>query len=180
MRWILFLMVAVLGPALAGHDKAGASEWGCEVLLCAASDNPSWHSVASCRSPMERLIRAMKRPGFSWPTCTEGGAGKPGYERYAECPAGWSPAHGVDDGNGLRSSEMSRCSRMVSQCGTGRRNRIVSAPGLESHITRRYLDDGSCSYTEFMARPLRDKPYYFDIHDDKANETKRYFFDLRK
>lgn len=180
MRWILFLIAAGLGPALWCHDEAAASEWGCEVLLCAASDNPSWRSVASCRPPMERLIRAMKRPGFSWPTCPEGGAGKPGFERYAECPAGWTPAHGADDGHGLRSSEMSRCSRVVSQCGQAWRNRRGPSVGLESHVTRRFSNDGSCSYTEFMPRPLRDKPYFFDIHDDKANQTNRYFFDLRK
>lgn len=45
-----------------------ASEWGCEVLLCASSSNPSWRGVPACRPPMYRLISAMKGWGFSWPT----------------------------------------------------------------------------------------------------------------
>ena len=48
-----------------------ASEWGCEVLLCASSSNPSWRGVPACHPPMNRLISAMKKPGFDWPTCHE-------------------------------------------------------------------------------------------------------------
>ena len=57
----LFLTTAVL-PA-----PAAASEWGCEVLLCASSSNPSWRGVPACHPPMTRLISAMKKPGFHWP-----------------------------------------------------------------------------------------------------------------
>lgn len=81
-----------------------ASEWGCEVLLCASSSNPAWRGVPACHPPMYRLISAMKGWGFSWPTSPEAGTGKPGYEAYDECPVGWSvgssnqdPAVGQDD-----------------------------------------------------------------------------------
>lgn len=92
-----------------------ASERGCEVVLCAASDNPSWHGVKACHPPMKPLISAMERPGFSWPTCPEGGAGKPGYERYANCPAGWTQTH--QDFDHGRSGELSRCNPTVNSCG---------------------------------------------------------------
>ena len=66
----LFLTAAAL-PA-----PAAASEWGCEVLLCASSSNPSWRGVPACHPPMNRLISAMKKPGFDWPTCPEAGTGR--------------------------------------------------------------------------------------------------------
>ena len=56
---------------LSSPDRAEASEWGCEVLLCASSSNPSWRGVPACHPPMYRLISAMKGWGFSWPTCPE-------------------------------------------------------------------------------------------------------------
>lgn len=71
-RWIAALGLAAAGSAFSGSGTA--SEWGCEVLLCASSSNPSWRGVPACHLPMYRLISAMKRPGFSWPTCPEGGA----------------------------------------------------------------------------------------------------------
>lgn len=48
-------------------DRAEASEWGCEVLLCASSSNPSWRGVPACHPPMHRLISAMKGWGFRGP-----------------------------------------------------------------------------------------------------------------
>ncbi len=178
-----FVMITVLLATFALPSRhVEASEWGCEVLLCAASDNPTWHGVASCRPPMERLIDAMKRPGFSWPTCPEGGAGKPGYERYADCPAGWSPAVSDQDGNQGRSSEMSRCSRTVTTChgGFGKGYGQVSAPVIRDGVTRVYNSRNSCEYTEYVARPLRDQPYYFDIKTLKDGSAERHYFDLNK
>ncbi|NEJ83261.1 hypothetical protein GR268_43065, partial [Rhizobium leguminosarum] len=81
------LTAAALG-ALAGGAKAEDASWGCQVLLCAASQNPSWHGVPYCVPPMTKLIAAMKEPGFSWPICHEANAGKPGRESYEDCPAG--------------------------------------------------------------------------------------------
>jgi hypothetical protein len=80
---IIIAVSIVAWPLLATAPKASASEWGCTILLCAASSNPSWHGVAECRPPMQRLISAMRRSGFSWPTCPEGRTGKPGYELIA-------------------------------------------------------------------------------------------------
>ena len=96
-------------------QSASASEWGCEVLLCAASSNPSWRDVQACHPPMNRLISALKRPGFSWPTCPEGGADKPGYEEFADCPAGWTPTSGGGIDNGA-SAGLSQCIKIGNEC----------------------------------------------------------------
>jgi len=88
--WIVALGIAAAGAAFSESRLATASEWGCEILLCASSSNPSWRGVPACHPPMNRLISAMKRPSFSWPTCPEAGTGRPGYEQFEECPVGWA------------------------------------------------------------------------------------------
>jgi hypothetical protein len=160
---------------------ASGSEWGCEVLLCAASSNPSWQGIAECRPPMEKLISAMKMPGFSWPTCPEGESGKPDFEAYEDCPAGWSATRPsvIDDRSG--STDPSQCMRTVTTC----------KPGFNLHgggddngqtiikdgVTRVYSDDG-CAYTEYQDRARRRAPYFFVIEDDASRSKTRYYFDL--
>jgi len=175
----LIVICIVSSPAAPGY----ASEWGCEVLLCAASDNPTWQKVQSCRPPMERLISAMKLPGFSWPTCPEGGAGKPGYDEFDACPSGWLPSAWEQGGDRTQSQKLSACSRVVDQCD----GRFLSNTGMDGgsvtvdeNVTRVYAFAETCRYTEFSARPLRDKPYYFDIHDDNSGAETRHFFSLQK
>ena len=173
----ILLALSVFGLPL---QAAQGSEWGCEVLLCAASDNPSWHEVESCHPPMERLITAMKRPGFSWPTCPEGGAGKPGYDQYADCPAGWQPVAGDQDYDHGRSGGVSSCSRTVRVC-NGRTPQSADSDRQENTregITREFLGRNSCEYREYVARPLRAQPYYFDIKSEQGG-TERHYFDLR-
>ncbi len=138
-------------------DRTEASEWGCKVLLCASSSNPGWRGVPACHPPMYRLISAMGKWGFSWPTCPEAGSGRPGYEAYDECPVGWSvEASNQDHGSGQRDL----CVQIRNTCPTGFGGR-----------------DG-CEQTVTMSRPLRDNPYYFDIRDD-AGSVMRHWFNLR-
>lgn len=180
MKSIVLLFACLASVIPVAREEASASEWGCEVLLCAASSNRSWQSIASCRPPMEKLISAMRKPGFSWPTCPEGGAGKPGFELYADCPLGWIATQGEDIGNRAGRGQLSQCRRTVGGCRRGRQGG-GSAPIDRAHGVRRvYPGDHSCSYTEFMDRPLRADPYYFDIRDDATNATSRHFFNLRK
>jgi hypothetical protein len=75
------LAVISAGAWLSADRNVHASEWGCEVLLCASSSDPSWRGVQACHPPMYRLISAMNGWGFKWPTCLEAGTGEPGYER---------------------------------------------------------------------------------------------------
>jgi hypothetical protein len=136
-------------------EEVAASEWGCEVLLCASSSNPSWRGVPACHPPMNRLISAMYDWGFSWPTCPEAGTGRPGYERYAECPDGWSVGYS-DNGRGGR-GEPNLCTQTRDTCG---------APFS-------WRDD--CRQTVSMARPVRQEPYFFEIRHDDGQVTRHWF-----
>lgn len=162
-----YLLAFIASMSFAGFSttSADASEWGCEVLLCAASSNPSWRGVESCHPPMEKLISAMKKPGFSWPTCPEGGAGSPGYERYAECPTGWTPTDG-DDQHSMSAPGQSRCMRAANQCSGGQRFFGSSHDGQRrtttDGVTRIFSQTNSCSFTEYKARPLRSN--VCDVH----------------
>lgn len=172
------LSVLLLSSAV---NHAAADEWGCEVLLCAALSDPSWHDIAECRPPMSRLISAMKRPGFSWPTCPEGGAGKPGFEKFEDCPSGWSPAAGGFM-SGHHPGELSQCIRKGSDCWEGRIVGETRGGRLSSvergDVTRVYHSRWRCDYVDYMARPRREKPYYFDIVDDGNASSRRVYFDL--
>ena len=139
-------------------DRVEASEWGCEVLLCASSSNPSWRGVPACHPPMHRLISAIGKWGFSWPTCPEARTGRPGHERYGECPAGWSVGHSTQDRGG---GQPDLCVQVRNSCPSGFGGR-----------------DG-CEQTVTMSRPLREDPYYFDIRHDDGNLT-RHWFNLKR
>jgi hypothetical protein len=139
-------------------DRAAASEWGCEVLLCASSSNPPWRGVPACHPPMYRLISAMEGWGFSWPTCPEAGTGKPGYEAYEECPAGWSVGSS-NQVRGARNGDLCVQIRNTCSSGFGRR-------------------DG-CVQTVSMPRQRREDPYYFDIKHEDGNLA-RHWFNLRR
>jgi len=135
-------------------DRAEASEWGCQVLLCASSSNPAWRGVPACHPPMYRLISAMGKWGFAWPTCPEAGTGRPGYEAYDECPAGWS----------VRSSNQEH--------GTGRDDLCVQ---VRNSCPLGFGGRDGCEQMLTMPRPLRDDPYYFDIKHDDGNVTRHWF-----
>ena len=181
VKFILASMLA-LPFALCFTSPSQASDWGCEVLLCAASSNPSWQDVASCRPPMEKLITAMKRPGFSWPICQGAGTGKPGYERYAECPEGWQPIAG-DSVRDEASGKLPQCMRRQTTCRPGYRSSRYSGSrtvASDDGVTRVFSDGRSCAFTEFMQRPLRRDPYYFDMKEDISGQLTRFWFNLRK
>lgn len=139
-------------------DQAEAGEWGCEVLLCASSSNPSWRGVPACHPPMHRLISAMEGWGFSWPTCPEAGTGKPGYEAYDECPAGWSVGYNNQDYGGR---QRDLCVQVRNTCPSG-------FGGRED-----------CHEIITMSRPRRKDPYYYDITAGDG-KVARHWFSLRK
>ena len=154
--------LSILGAA---GSPALASDWGCKVLLCAASDNPSWQSVPSCLPPMYKLI-ACKFKTFGacpWPTCPEGGAGKPSYEKYAECPAGWTPQSSSSTGSGR--SELDVCVQRKSDCGAN-----LKQGGRQAGF--------SCIAS--MPRPVRSKPYNFQIRNSQTDQVETHWFSLKK
>ena len=62
----LAAIIAIVSPAASflPDVDAQASEWGCEVLLCASSSNPSWRGVPACHPPMNRSDLRDERLGI--------------------------------------------------------------------------------------------------------------------
>jgi len=40
--------------------------------------------------------------------------------------------------------------------------------------------NAAADYIEYMARPRREQPYYFDIYDETSNRHSRLYFDLKR
>lgn len=179
MKPILIVIATLMGAASqlpARPANAEDASWGCQVLLCAASRNPSWHGVPYCVPPMTKLIAAMSKPGFSWPICHEARAGKPGREIYEDCPAGTTAGYGSRGGNGWH-GEPDQCIETVDVCRSpSRRNTDAESAGLT--INRRFGRDGeSCIQQIATPRPRRADSWFFDIpNDDGVKE--RFWFNL--
>jgi hypothetical protein len=161
--WRVALLGALsVSATFAGLSRAADAEWGCQVLLCAASVNPSWHGVPYCVPPMVKLITEMAKPHFSWPTCSSAGTKAPEYERYGDCPAGYAVGYtSLDSGNHF-SGEPSLCVKTVNNCGSR---------GYSGH------NGDGCVETISQPRPVRGQPYYFDIRQSSGT-TQRFWFDL--
>ncbi len=166
-RNVSIVAVAISTAALSlvnGKAEAAGAEWGCEVLLCAASENPSWHGVPYCVPPMRKLIAAMAMPFFSWPACGAAGAGAPGHEPYDDCPVGFAPIRSSDGSDGRQPSDYDRCFRRIDTgtiCDNPRGNVV------------------DCSQVEIIDRAQRAKPYFFDIKQP-SGEMRRFWFDLHE
>ena len=150
---------------------AYASEWGCKVLLCSA-DEQGWQSNPSCHPPMLKLIACHFKTfgACPWPTCPESGQGEPGNEKYADCPTGWSPATPTntrDDSLVSFNNEQSICQKIVENCGSGR---LIFDRETQNN----------CRRTVEMSRPLRDKPYFWDLVNDETGGVTRTYFDLNR
>ena len=161
-----YALVGVLLATGAFATSAAGSEWGCEVLLCASSSNPSWRGVPACFPPMNRLMSAMKNPGFKWPVCPEAGTGAPGFEQYAECPEGYQV--GSRGGRNSFAGEGDLCVKTVDVC-------QGDAHDLYNSDRQR-----SCIKTVSISRPLRSEPYFFDIMNDTSGQAERHWFGLNR
>ncbi|MBY5706765.1 hypothetical protein HFO38_29285 [Rhizobium leguminosarum] len=176
---LTILTAVMLGSAFAPPimpAKAEDASWGCQVLLCAASQNPSWHGVPYCVPPMTKLIAAMKEPGFSWPICHEANAGKPGHETFDDCPAGTTAGYSSQGDNGWR-GEPDQCIKKVDVCRSP--SQRGSEAGLKGTVISRSFGDRGDSCIEQIAtpRPPRADPYFFDIPNDQGVKQ-RFWFNL--
>ncbi len=167
--------------------RAQDASWGCQVLLCAASREPSWQGIGYCVPPMTRLIREMKKPRFSWPICREANVDKSGYEEYGDCPVGTRV--NPNGNHGTNPTTVDRCIQTVDRCED--RAEFQSHYGDEivnerTGVRLRYLDSGnddwrnrnSCLVEISIPRPRRTDPYYFDIADGEGGK-RRFWFNLR-
>lgn len=167
MHKILCFAAVVAACVAVDHRPANASEWGCEVLLCASSSAPSWPAIPACHPPMEKLILAMAGWNFSWPVCPEAGTGAPGYEKFEPCKAGYTAVHtGDDDHNPQAASEANTCEEIEDLCKS--RPWMVQEGDNCNHVIDSY------------PRPVREEPYFFDITASDTGLTTRHYFGLNE
>lgn len=174
---ILTAGVIIAANGLSVAPVRSEASWGCQILLCAASRNPSWHGVPYCVPPMSRLIAAMARPGFSWPVCHEANAGKPGREIYHDCPAGTTVGYSISGDNGGQRVP-DQCIATVNVCHARNRSEIdnrSNSPAIHRPIGGRR---DSCIQEIATPRPRRTDPWFFDIPNDKGVKE-RFWFNLK-
>ncbi len=157
---VSLLLASAFSAITPSASMAADTDWGCQIILCAASQNPTWRGVPYCISPMQKLIRAMAKPRFKWPTCPAAASGRPGYEHFDDCPAGYEPSRPQIDGGGVAPYALSQCKKVT---------------GCQTDLLLE--ESASCTEAKVMERPIRTKPHYLDI-PQKNGETKRFWFDL--
>lgn len=197
----LFKNLIVAGAVSLGAtvlpSESKASEWGCQVLLCLSGD---WQGTPSCHPPINRLIAAMKVPGFDWPTCPQANSTAARRDPYKECPAGFH-AIGDESRRGGRDGDYQppMCIRRVSNNGwrNGVKNNSLAdksgSAAVPVNITngKLTLPDGSTvtvnrshessnsgmSSTTIYSfpRPLREKPWYIEYNDANGKRQRSWF-----
>ena len=184
MKPLRYLFPAIAGIVI-GISVQGAraqnATFGCKILLCVASQNPSWQGVPYCVPPVLKLLSIRKvHPGY-WPSCPEAGTQKPGYAEYEDCPAG-TTATTIDDnsGHGGNMRNTAVCAKPVqvacSSVFDGNR-RLGDINYRQGDQIRRV--GNTCTTTEIIPRPRRKNPYYFDIRSKETGNVARYYFSLR-
>ncbi|MCF1450513.1 hypothetical protein FS815_27455 [Agrobacterium vitis] len=163
-----FAFAVAFAPKYAAAD----AEWGCEILLCAASSAPTWHGIAYCVPPMTKLIAAMKLPGFSWPSCTAAGTKEPGYDPYLNCPAG--TVIGYTENSNARDGSSSYTPNLCVVPKSGCSSNLYQSKRDMTHDTVSMECETPLSA---MYRPTRANPYYFDIKDN-SGVAQRFYFNL--
>jgi hypothetical protein len=169
--------------------KAQDASFGCKILLCVASQHPSWQGVSYCVPPVLKLLAIRKvHPGY-WPSCPEAGTGKPGYAEYEDCPAGTTPTTiNRESGHGGNMRGTPACAKPVQvpcstlyhrdHSGKGDYQQIEDHGRPTNNVTIRRVGN-LCATTQVIPRLHRKDPYYFDILDKGSGKLSRYYFTLR-
>lgn len=167
----LHLALALL--AFVTAVKAEDAPWGCQVLLCAPQENPSWQSIPYCVPPMKRLIAAMELPGFSWPICPGSGVDKPGNDKYESCEAGWTTMASTC----RKDIPASVARTMRKQGGLSREDGSIQLSTGEILTEKRSENDrfGRSIYTLEKPRAKRAAPWYFDFSNTDGTRTRKWF-----
>jgi hypothetical protein len=155
-----------MGPA-----RAQDASFGCKVLLCALAANPSWQGIAYCVPIMQTLTALMGKKGFSWPPCPEAKTGAPGHEQHAACPAGSTAVDVATTGQTNTQSN----GQSGPMCARPTPMNAAFAPADPASLDAESLQQRF----ELTPRPLRDKPYYFDMPQSDGQGTERMYFGLR-
>jgi hypothetical protein len=184
MKPLRYLLPAITGIVIgiSVHSaRAQDASFGCKILLCVASQNPSWQGVSYCVPPVLKLLSIRKvHPGY-WPACPEAGTHKPGYAEYEDCPAGMTAATiGDSSSHGGNMRNTAVCAKPVQVACTTLFNRSRHFGNIDYLKGDQFRRDGNtCMTTEIIPRPKRKDPYYFDIRNKETGSVARYYFNLR-
>lgn len=152
---VLFLTAAMFSQSVL------ADEWGCKLLLC-LSNPAGWGSVPDCHPPVEKYLACahLLFGACGFPTCPEGGGSGLSYQKFDDCPTGYTPAASDNSGGkGFGVSEQSICrSLQPTSCDSGTR-------------------DNTCTYSE-IERPLKQMPYSINVTEKSTGEVKTYYFNF--
>jgi hypothetical protein len=183
MKPFRYLLPAISGAVVGLSNvnaEAEVASFGCKILLCVASQNPSWQGISYCVPPVLKLLAIRKvHPGY-WPSCPEAGTGKPGYTEYEDCPAGTTPTTINRESGHWYMRGTSACAKSVQTACSKLYNRgpLFGNSSYDKNSEFHSADD-ACTTTEIIARPRRKDPYYFDIRDKETGKNTRYYFNLR-
>jgi hypothetical protein len=163
------LLIAAIALGVQWNSDARASEWGCKVLLCASAENPGWQAYPDCHPPMYKLIacRAKMFNPCGWPACPEAGTGDPGYQEFDACPDGYTPAVNPNTSD---QGQIKASSTALDAC-----SRTVANPNCQA-------GSSNCeqTITEYIPRPRKADPFYFDIKSEESEAIERHWFNLNK
>ena len=155
-----FAMCASVAPA-----RAQDASFGCKVLLCALSSNPSWTGVPYCGPVMSQLFSILNNGG-SWPTCDAANVSPVGYNPYAACPPG-STAVSLTNS---RSGSSYVADSAGNSCGAP-----IATPSGMSGGCQNVSDTGS-QCLAISTRPANPTPYFVDI--TTATGVRQFSFTL--
>lgn len=184
MKPFRHMLLAIAGSIVAltpTGTRAQDASFGCKILLCVASQNPSWQGVSYCVPPVLKLLAIRKvHPGY-WPSCPEAATHKPGYAEYEDCPAGTTPTTiNRESDHGGNVHGIPACAKPVQTACSRLYNRNDSR-GINSYQEHAEFQrvGNVCTTTEITPRPRRKDPYYFDIRNKVTGNVERYHFNLR-
>lgn len=149
--------------ALVFDDKARASDWGCQVILC-LSNPGSPMQYSACRPPIQKLWRWLAK-GKSFPTCSGVGfsSSGTGYEPYY-CDDGYRLT-GSFEPRGRSATCVSTIHKRVSDeyCSFRRKGQAGVQGAVVSQQWKRQDGRLQC-IAQVTTRPnVRHHPHYIDV-----------------
>ena len=132
--------------------RAQDASFGCKILLCALSSNPSWTGVPYCGPVMSQLFSILNNGG-SWPSCDAANISPVGYNPYGACPAGSTAVSLTNSRSGSSYADDSS----GGFCGA-----LTATPSGMSGGCQSISNVGS-QCLAISTRPANPTPYFVDI-----------------
>jgi hypothetical protein len=132
--------------------RAQDASFGCKVLLCALSTNPSWTGVPYCGPLMSQLFGILNNGG-SWPICDAANVSPVGYNPYGACLGGTTAVS--------LTSSRSGSSYVADSSGASCGAPIATPSGMSGGCQS--VSDSGSQCLAISARPANPTPYFVDI-----------------